>query len=125
MHSFGKQNVAFNHWWNTAGWLDKTFKSMDFGLISFEDPDAVYTQRKHNMAPGWKLEERHQEEKLLQGECGRRRKRRGEDRLFPCDTSENAIYGKYVHTSPKLESLQRKLVLECKARNGCKSTALL
>ena len=102
-------------------------KSMDFGLISFENPDALYTRRKHTMAPGWKLEGRSEEGRLVQNQCDRhgRNRRTGKKRLFPCDPSENVVYGKNKNTSPELVSLQRTLVDECKARPGCKARTLL
>ena len=96
VESNGEGNVAFNHWWNSAGWLDKAMKKLDniasaempmempLGANVLPDGSSLYDASQHSGPAPWNAPQRP------------------------------------ASTSPRLASLQKDIMRGCHMReDGC------
>ncbi|GMI09356.1 hypothetical protein TrVE_jg765 [Triparma verrucosa] len=95
VESNGKGNAAFNHWWNSAGWLDKIMKKIDniasaempiempLGANVLPDGSSLFDSSRYSGPVPWNASQRD------------------------------------VPTSPKLASLQKDIMRGCKLEDSC------
>ncbi|GMI09346.1 hypothetical protein TrVE_jg760 [Triparma verrucosa] len=95
VESNGRGNVAFNHWWNSAGWLDKAMKKIDniasaelpmempLGANVLPDGSSLFDPSRHSGPVPWNIPSRD------------------------------------VPTSPRLASLQKDIMRGCKLEGSC------
>ena len=95
VESNGLENVAFNHWWNSAGWLDKAMKKIDniasaempmempSGADVLPDGSTPFDPTRHEGPVPWNAPQRE------------------------------------ARTSPRLASLQKDIMRGCKLEDNC------
>ena len=109
--SSGAENVAYNHWWNSAGWLNKLFKKLD-NVVSAELPPAEENGYREPQGDVLVARKRGKEEYARDCPSGMQTRKRGCGAYFA---------GRSRANSPARQNLQKQLAEKYKTKGAKKS----